>query len=67
MSIIPIEVFFLQEMQEQENSDLLGEPDSEEYNDNSLEDLEEMLQKAIDNEDYEKASRLRDEINKRKR
>ncbi|MGV6862351.1 MAG: bifunctional nuclease domain-containing protein [Putridiphycobacter sp.] len=32
----------------------------------SLEELEQKLQDAIDNEDYEKASILRDEINKRK-
>lgn len=33
---------------------------------NSLEDLEEKLREALENEDYELASRLRDEINKRK-
>ncbi len=32
----------------------------------SLEDLEKSLQIAIDREDYEKASKLRDEINRRK-
>ncbi len=32
----------------------------------SIEDLEEKLQEAIENEDYEKASTLRDEITKRK-
>lgn len=32
----------------------------------SIEDLEEKLQEAIENEDYEKASTLRDEISKRK-
>ena len=32
----------------------------------SMEELEEELQKAVDNEDYEKASLLRDEIKKRK-
>ena len=32
----------------------------------SLEDLEELLQEAIDNEDYEKAAEIRDEINRRK-
>ena len=31
----------------------------------SLEDLEELLQEAIDNEDYEKAAKIRDEINGR--
>lgn len=33
---------------------------------NTLEDLEEQLQDALNNEDYEKASRIRDEINKKK-
>jgi len=32
----------------------------------TLEDLETKLQEAIDNEEYEKASEIRDEINKRK-
>lgn len=31
----------------------------------SMEDLEELLQEAIDDEDYEKAARIRDEINGR--
>ena len=39
---------------------------SEEFNDYLSEELEDMLQKAIDEENYEKASRIRDEINKRK-
>jgi uncharacterized protein len=38
---------------------------SEEYSDLSDEELEELLQKAIDAEDYEKASEIRDEIKKR--
>ena len=33
---------------------------------NSMEDLEEKLREALENEDYELASRLRDEINRRK-
>jgi uncharacterized protein len=37
-----------------------------EYTDYSLTELKEMLQSAIDNEDYEKASRIRDELNKRR-
>ena len=32
----------------------------------NMEALEELLQEAIDNEDYEKAARIRDEINNRK-
>ncbi|MGA1546302.1 MAG: UvrB/UvrC motif-containing protein, partial [Flavobacteriaceae bacterium] len=31
----------------------------------SLEDLEEMLNEVIGREDYEKAARIRDEINRR--
>jgi bifunctional DNase/RNase len=33
----------------------------------SVEDLREMLQKALDREDYERASKIRDEINRRKK
>ena len=36
------------------------------FTENSIEELKDMLKSAIDNEDYELASRLRDEINKRK-
>jgi bifunctional DNase/RNase len=39
------------------------EPGYEEF---TVSELEELLQKAIENEDYEKASQLRDEIRKRK-
>jgi bifunctional DNase/RNase len=35
------------------------------YSKNSLKELNELLQKAIDSEDYEKASIIRDEINRR--
>jgi protein-arginine kinase activator protein McsA len=38
-----------------------------EYGDYSVKELEEMLQKAIDSEDYERASEIRDEISKRKK
>ena len=41
-----------------------GEGDMEEV---PLEELEEQLSEALENEDYEKATRLRDEINKRKK
>ena len=37
------------------------------YEEFLLEELEEMLQKAIEEENYEEASRLRDEINRRKK
>lgn len=43
------------------------EPGKSEYEDLSLAELEEMLKKAVANEEYEKASELRDEIEKRKK
>jgi uncharacterized protein len=46
-----------------------GEEDHEEhfsFSDATMSDLEEMLQHAIENEEYEKASQIRDELNKRK-
>jgi len=54
-----------------------SEPDDISYDDDltagdddmklfSLEELEDMLKEAVDMEDFEKASRLRDEINRRK-
>lgn len=36
------------------------------YSDYLMEELEEMLQSAVEGENYEEASRIRDEINKRK-
>ncbi|MCX6306013.1 MAG: DUF151 domain-containing protein [Bacteroidetes bacterium] len=36
------------------------------YADTTLAELKEMLQSAIENEEYEKASKIRDELNKRK-
>ena len=36
------------------------------YGTNTLEELEELLQKAIEEENYEEASRIRDEIKRRK-
>ena len=36
------------------------------YSDYSREELSQMLQSAVENEEYEKASRIRDELNKRK-
>lgn len=38
---------------------------SEKLKDNSMSKLKEMLDKAIEQEDYEKAAKIRDEINKR--
>ena len=40
---------------------------SNEYEGFSQEELQDLLQKAIDNEDYEKASRIRDEIKSREK
>ena len=36
------------------------------YADATIAELKEMLQHAIENEEYEKASKIRDELNKRK-
>jgi len=49
---------------EKSTEDIL-EPDSA-YEEFLLEELEEMIQKAIEEENYEEASRLRDEIKRRK-
>lgn len=43
------------------------EEESVDYSDYLLEELEEMLKKAIENEDYEDASKIRDEIARRKK
>jgi bifunctional DNase/RNase len=40
--------------------------DYTEYADLTLNELQEMLEKAVENEEYEKASQIRDEINRRK-
>lgn len=40
-------------------------PGSSKLKDNSMDKLNEMLEKAIEQEDYEKAAKIRDEINKR--
>jgi uncharacterized protein len=58
---------FLQ--QDEDDSDLDEEDEEEpqegELSGHSVEELEEMLQKAVENEDYEQASLIRDEIKKR--
>jgi len=53
---------------DEETSDKIKETETEsgEYSDYTMDELRELLQKAIENEEYEKASILRDEINKRK-
>lgn len=51
-----------------EDSDIQSEKKTEnELSEKSLEELKSMLQKAIDREDYELASKIRDEINQRKK
>ena len=52
---------FLEEDDEME----VTETDDNEFTKMNKEELEEQLQNAIDNEDYELASKIRDEINKR--
>lgn len=42
-------------------------PQSEEFRDMNLEELQESLEEAIKNENYERASLIRDEINRRKK
>ncbi len=41
-------------------------PEGNEFDDLTMNDLEEILQKAVESEDYELASKIRDEIQKRK-
>lgn len=55
------------EMQDHERGSQPDESATGPYDTNTLEELEDMLQKAVENEDYEKASQIRDEINKRKK
>ena len=56
-----------QEDDENNDSDLINKGASKTSLDLlDLEALEELLQEAIDNEDYQKAAQIRDEINKRK-
>ena len=56
-----------QEDDENNDSDLINKGASKTNLDLlDLEALEELLQEAIDNEDYQKAAQIRDEINKRK-
>jgi bifunctional DNase/RNase len=50
----------------QEEESAIAEDESE-YTKLGLEELKELLQKAIEKEEYEKASSIRDEINKRKK
>jgi bifunctional DNase/RNase len=43
------------------------EPDADEYKDKSSEELKNMLQSALEEEKYEMASKIRDELNQRKK
>ncbi|MCK5338633.1 MAG: bifunctional nuclease family protein [Bacteroidales bacterium] len=54
-----------EEMQNEDNETTDTDSGTEEFTTNTMEELEEMLQKAISNEEYEKASKIRDEITKR--
>ncbi|MCK4570156.1 MAG: bifunctional nuclease family protein [Bacteroidales bacterium] len=56
-----------EEMQDQDEEEINPESDSEEFTSHTPEELEEMLQKAIKNEEYERASKIRDEIKNRKK
>ena len=53
------------ELINEEKDPLVGESDAGEFETNTVDELNEMLKHAIDNEEYEKASRIRDEIKKR--
>jgi uncharacterized protein len=55
-----------EEKTEQKIEDLSAVKEGEDLNIYSLEELKEMLKIAVEQEEYEKASNLRDEINKRK-
>ncbi|MEN8225710.1 MAG: bifunctional nuclease domain-containing protein [Bacteroidota bacterium] len=56
-----------EELLEDEEKNHVEESSKEEYTAYGEDELKVMLQKAIENEDYEKASNIRDEINKRKK
>lgn len=49
------------------DDDIADEGHSTTYGQYSTDELEELLNEAIENEDYEKASLIRDELNKRKK
>lgn len=54
-----------QNKDDDEIAGLISEEDPNDLSKKSVSDLEQLLNEAIDNEDYEKASLLRDEITKR--
>lgn len=54
---------------ENQDSDATTEKEAvskKDYSKMNVKELQDLMQKAIDNEDYEKAARIRDELNKRK-
>lgn len=55
------------EMMEDERNITVDESEEGEFSSLSVKKLKELLQNAVQKEDYEKASRIRDEINKRKK
>jgi len=54
-----------EKMQEEETEELVADSGHSSLAKASVNDLKEMLRVAIENEEYEKASRIRDELNKR--
>ena len=50
---------------EEEAEEITSEPKAEATKENSLEDLNKKLQDALEKEDYERAAKIRDELNKR--
>lgn len=64
----PVENLPQEEINEDDNPEkpLIEEQESISYKDLNLEELQQILQEAIDNEEFEKASKIRDEIKKRK-
>lgn len=54
------------EIKKTENADTSGESDISEFEKYSLKELKDLLNEAISNEEYERASKIRDEIKKRK-
>ena len=51
--------------EEEEKATLTARPDSTKYSSKTVDDLKKLLQEAIEDEDYERASNIRDEINSR--
>lgn len=50
----------------EEGTELLAEATGGEYGRKTVKELEELLRKSLEEENYEKASRIRDELNRRK-